>query len=82
MVFIVLGFIAFIIGLVAARSAEGGFRRLAPIFRFGGLIIILVGVLTACVIQIDAGQVGVKKLFGKVQPEVLGSGLHMINPLL
>ena len=82
MVFIVLGFVAFIIGLVAARSAEGGFRRLAPIFRFGGLIIILIGVLTACIIQIDAGQVGVKKLFGKVQPEVLGSGLHMINPLL
>jgi len=82
MVFIVLGFVAFIIGLVAARSAEGGFRRLAPVFRFGGLIIILIGVFTACVIQIDAGQVGVKKLFGKVQPEVLGSGLHMINPLL
>ncbi len=82
MVFIVLGFVTFIIGLVAARSAEGGFRRLAPVFRFGGLIIILIGVFTACVIQIDAGQVGVKKLFGKVQPEVLGSGLHMINPLL
>ena len=82
MVFIILGFIAFIVGLVAARSNELGFRRLGPIFRFGGLIIILIGILTACIIQIDAGQIGVKKLFGKVQPEVLSSGLHMINPLL
>jgi regulator of protease activity HflC (stomatin/prohibitin superfamily) len=32
--------------------------------------------------QIDAGEVGVKKLFGKVQKDVLGSGLHFINPLL
>ena len=82
MVFIVLGFIIFIVGLVAARSVEGGFRRLAPVFRFGGLIIILIGILTACIIQIGVGEVGVKKLFGKVQPEVLPSGLHMINPLL
>jgi len=82
MVFIVLGFIIFIIGLVAARSAEGGFRRLSPVFRFGGLIIIFIGVLTACIIQIGVGEVGVKKLFGKVQSEVLPSGLHMINPLL
>ena len=82
MVFIVLGFIIFIVGLVAARSVEGGFRRFAPVFRFGGLIIILIGILTACIIQIGVGEVGVKKLFGKVQPEVLPSGLHMINPLL
>jgi len=82
MVFIILGFIAFIVGLVATRSNEVNFRRLGPVFRFGGLIIILIGILTACIIQIDAGHVGVKKLFGKVQPEVLGSGLHMINPLL
>jgi len=32
-------------------------------------------------VQIDAGQVGVKKLFGKVQPTVLNSGLNMVNPL-
>lgn len=42
----------------------------------------VLGVLTACVIQIEAGQVGVQKLFGKVQKEVLTSGLHFINPLV
>jgi regulator of protease activity HflC (stomatin/prohibitin superfamily) len=32
--------------------------------------------------QIDAGKVGVKSLYGRVQPAVLESGLHLINPLL
>jgi regulator of protease activity HflC (stomatin/prohibitin superfamily) len=32
--------------------------------------------------QIDAGKVGVKSLYGSVQPDILESGLHLINPLL
>lgn len=32
--------------------------------------------------QIDAGQVGVKSLYGSVDSDVLESGLHVINPLL
>jgi regulator of protease activity HflC (stomatin/prohibitin superfamily) len=32
--------------------------------------------------QINAGQVGVKSLYGKVQPDILESGLHLVNPLL
>jgi regulator of protease activity HflC (stomatin/prohibitin superfamily) len=39
-------------------------------------------VLTASVKQIDAGQVGVQKLFGKVQSNVLESGLNTVNPLV
>lgn len=42
----------------------------------------IIGVLIGSIVQIDAGQVGVKKLFGKVQNDVLHSGLHMINPLI
>jgi len=41
----------------------------------------LAGVLFSCIKQINAGEIGVKKLFGKVQKDVLGSGLHFINPL-
>jgi regulator of protease activity HflC (stomatin/prohibitin superfamily) len=33
-------------------------------------------------VQIGAGQVGVKSLFGKVQNDVLSSGLHFVNPLV
>jgi regulator of protease activity HflC (stomatin/prohibitin superfamily) len=32
--------------------------------------------------QIDAGKVGVQSLYGNVQPDILESGLHVINPLL
>jgi regulator of protease activity HflC (stomatin/prohibitin superfamily) len=32
--------------------------------------------------QVDAGYVGVKALFGKVQNETMSSGLSMINPLM
>jgi regulator of protease activity HflC (stomatin/prohibitin superfamily) len=43
---------------------------------------ILIGIVVSSFVQIDAGQVGVTKLFGNVQSNVLPSGLHMINPLL
>ena len=49
--------------------------------RLVGIGFIVLGIVTSCFVQIDAGQVGVKKLFGKVQPEVLTSGLNFVNPL-
>jgi regulator of protease activity HflC (stomatin/prohibitin superfamily) len=45
-------------------------------------MIILAGVLTKCIVQINAGQIGVKSLFGEVKDDVLGSGLHFINPFV
>jgi regulator of protease activity HflC (stomatin/prohibitin superfamily) len=78
---IILGFLVFIAGLVIARQGAG-FSRFAGPVRILGIVVMLIGVLTSCIIQIDAGQVGVKKLFGKVQQDVLPSGLHFINPLL
>jgi regulator of protease activity HflC (stomatin/prohibitin superfamily) len=50
--------------------------------RIVGFIIILLGVLTSCIVQIEAGEIGVQKLFGKIQNNVLNSGLHFINPLV
>ena len=81
MAFIILGIILLIAGLVVSNSNEAVKRFGSPI-RIGGLVLILIGFLTACIKQIDAGQVGVKKLFGKVQEDVLSSGLNFINPLL
>ena len=81
MALIIIGFIIFIIGLSMARR-EDNFKRFAGSTRIVGLLILLLGVLISCIIQIDAGQAGVKKLFGQVQNDVLPSGLHFINPLL
>jgi len=81
MALIILGVIIFIVGLALARREEI-FKRFAGAARLAGLLMIVLGILIAGIIQIDAGQVGVKKLFGKVQNDVLPSGLHLVNPLL
>jgi len=82
MALIIIGVIVFLIGLAIARTNDINFRRFASPIRILGGIFIVIGLLTACIIQIEAGEIGVKKLFGKVQNDVLGSGLHFINPLL
>lgn len=70
----------FVVGLVMSRNADS--KRFGNPLRIVGLLIIAAGIITSCIIQIDAGHVGVKKLFGQVQNDVLGSGLHFINPLI
>jgi regulator of protease activity HflC (stomatin/prohibitin superfamily) len=81
MTLIILGIIVFIIGLAMARGEEM-VKRFARPTRTIGLLLLVLGVLIACIIEIGAGEIGVKKLFGKVQDDVLSSGLHFINPLL
>jgi regulator of protease activity HflC (stomatin/prohibitin superfamily) len=56
-------------------------RYVLPL-RIAGAALLILALVLASVIQINVGEVGVKKLFGKVQKDVLGSGLHFINPLL
>jgi len=81
MIFIILGIIVFIVGLVLARTDQI-WKRFAGVIRLIGLLIIVLGFLSSCIVQVDAGYVGVKKLFGRVQQDVLGSGLHVISPLI
>jgi regulator of protease activity HflC (stomatin/prohibitin superfamily) len=82
MALIIIGVIIILLGLAITRSNDNNFRRFASPVRILGSIIILIGILTSCIVQIGAGEIGVKKLFGKVQNDVLHSGLHFINPLL
>jgi len=81
MALIIVGMIILIIGIVIARNPSSA-QRYAGIIKIAGVIIMVIGILIGSIVQIDAGQVGVKKLFGKVQNDVLHSGLHMINPLI
>ncbi|HEY8999727.1 MAG TPA: prohibitin family protein [Mucilaginibacter sp.] len=77
----ILGIIILIVGIVLKRSPE-------PSNRFGGIVnrvgvgVIVIGLALSMFKQIGAGEVGVQTLFGKVQDNVLGSGLHIINPLV
>jgi regulator of protease activity HflC (stomatin/prohibitin superfamily) len=79
MLLIVLGILILIVA-IAVRSVPSvsGFSRTGIMVAIG---FILLGVIINSFVQIDAGYVGVTKLFGKVQPTVLHSGLHVINPL-
>ena len=80
--------VLFILGIILLAVSFTAFRENSPFAKFAGVLrtisILLagIGLLTACVKQIDAGMVGVKSLFGKVQNDVLKSGLHFVNPLL
>ena len=47
-----------------------------------GILVIAAGIMSMAFVQVDPGYVGVKILFGNIQKDVLGSGLHLVNPLL
>ncbi len=80
MALIILGLLVLIAGFSLKRSQQ--FYRYAGTVRNIAFLMIIAGILTKCIVQINAGQVGVKSLFGKIQNDVLGSGLHFINPFM
>ena len=80
MALIIIGILVLIAGFILQKNHEYG--RFGKMVRGIAAIIILSGVLIKCIVQIEAGQVGVKSLFGKVQNDVLSSGLHVINPFI
>ncbi|MBS1523668.1 MAG: prohibitin family protein [Bacteroidetes bacterium] len=77
----ILGIIILIVGIVLKRSPEPS-NRFGGIVNRVGLVVIVIGLALSMFKQIGAGEVGVQTLFGKVQGGVLGSGLHIINPLV
>ena len=81
MFLIILGLIILLASL-ALRRREETFQKMGKITRLIGGALLLLGLLTSCFVQIDAGYVGVKSLFGKVQNDVLTSGLNFVNPLV
>lgn len=78
---LIIGIILIIVGFSLKDNANP-MAKFSKAFRIVGIIMILLGVLSSTFKQIDAGKVGVKSLYGKVQPDILESGLHVVNPLL
>ena len=70
-----------IVGFLAAKS-DPPLRNYKTMIKIAGVIVILIGVSIACIVQIEPGQVGVQKLFGKVNNNILESGLNVINPFV
>jgi regulator of protease activity HflC (stomatin/prohibitin superfamily) len=83
MALFIIGLIILIAALAASRlSPNPQTIKITNIVRLAGILIMVLGVLTACFVQVGSGQVGVKALFGKVEPDVLTSGMNFVNPLM
>lgn len=78
---ILIGIVIIVIGFVFSKS-DPVMRKYKSIISAAGIIILLIGLATSAVVQVEPGEVGVQKLFGKVSNNVLQSGLNVINPLV
>jgi regulator of protease activity HflC (stomatin/prohibitin superfamily) len=81
MAVIFIGIIIMVVGFAVAKSNNPA-RPYSGTIKIVGIAIAIIGVLIASVVQIEPGEVGVQKLFGKVNDHVLESGLNVINPMM
>lgn len=78
---LIIGIILIIAGF-SLKNNVNPLSKFSTIIRNVGVLLIILAVFSSMFIQINAGKVGVKSLYGNVQADVLQSGLHIINPLL
>jgi regulator of protease activity HflC (stomatin/prohibitin superfamily) len=81
MTILLVGIVIFLLGFAAAK-ADPPVRNYKTIIKTAGIVIIIIGLSLSTVKQIEPGQVGVQKLFGKVSNNILESGLNVVNPLV
>ncbi|MHB1178374.1 MAG: prohibitin family protein [Daejeonella sp.] len=81
MFLIILGIAGILISFFLANQ-DSQAARFSGILRITGVILVLIGASLSMFKVIEAGQVGVKTLFGKVNNDVLYSGLNIVNPLI
>ncbi len=80
MFFIFLGILLFIAGN-AISNPNLVFSKYSKTLKVIGAVFAILGLTSSAVVQVDAGEVGVQSVFGKVQPSTLNSGLNFVNPL-
>ena len=80
MFFLTLGVIALIIGF-AINTPALAFSHFSRPVKILGIVLIIIGLLSSGVRQIDSGQVGVISLFGDVSNRTLAPGLNFVNPV-
>lgn len=80
--FLIIVGIIILVAIAIVLKSRPELEKFKPAGRIIALAFILLGILNLCVKQINAGEIGVKVLFGSIQNDVMTSGLHFINPLL
>lgn len=78
---IFFGVILLVLAFIS-RNGENPLSRFRGILTAIGVILMLIGIATQSIRQIDTGQIGIQKLFGKIQPNILVEGLNFVNPLV
>ena len=78
---LIIGVITLIVGFTIAK-ANTPLRQYTGLIKGIGIGLFVVGLLLTSLIQIEPGEVGVQKLFGKVSDNILESGLNFKNPLV
>ena len=81
MALIILGLIIFAVAKFILKI-NSPIRKYIKTIKITGLVIMCLGALNACIKQIDAGHIGVKSLFGKIDDNILQSGLNFVNPFV
>ncbi len=81
MFFVILGILIALVTFSISK-VNPNFTNAGRIGRFAGIGLVALGLLSACFVQIEPGEVGVQTLFGKVQGGVLTEGLNVVNPLV
>lgn len=81
MILIILGGLIILMGFFIKRG-DSPLLRYSRLIQIAGIVVMLLGASVSMFKVIDAGQVGVKTLYGKVDDNVLYSGLNIVNPLV
>ncbi|MFZ4100658.1 MAG: prohibitin family protein [Sphingobacterium thalpophilum] len=81
MFLIIIGIFAILASFFMA-SQDGPASRFSTITRIGAIILVIIGASFSMFKVVESGEVGVQTLFGKVNNDVLYSGLNIINPVM
>jgi len=80
MTLLVIGILVLLVALVAVRTVPYMRTHRLQVNILAWCVFALL-LIIASIVQVEPGMVGVKKLFGKVNSNILESGLSIINPL-
>jgi regulator of protease activity HflC (stomatin/prohibitin superfamily) len=81
MFLIILGLMIAGVSFLIARG-DSPLTRYSGLIRVAGIVFVLLGAALSMFKVVEAGAVGVKTLYGKVDEDVLYSGLNVVNPLV
>lgn len=80
-ILIVIGILLVVVGFNVKKTNSPA-SPYSGILKVVGIVIILAGAAVSSIVQVNPGEIGVQKLFGKVSNNTLESGLNFINPLV